>query len=266
MSEALPGVWVPMDGVEAWDPLRGGYAFLDRTDGGATYHCGADLNGGEGGDGDLGAPLRFPIAGEVVYVARWSGAAQGYGNHLWLRLVNGDYLHYCHCASITGEVGTAGAPGQVVASCGKSGFQTWAHLHLEVKREDPAIAGYDYWPYGMSAEYVREHYVRPADWWAQLLTWHAGQGGIDVSILSGAQTAAIQSAVWGAYWNPAASEHAIEASWRDEWRRGAWRGAPLSDEQLVPDDPAEGSPAGAWRLFEYGTACWLPGQPVSWNG
>ena len=143
MGEVVPGVWEPMDGLARWDPLRGGYAFLDRTDGGHTYHCGADLNGGQGGDGDLGAALRFPIAGVVVYVGRWNGSTTGYGNHVWLRLVNGDYLHYCHCDSIQGVEGTVGAAGQVVARCGKSGNQMWAHCHFEVKREDPALAGYE---------------------------------------------------------------------------------------------------------------------------
>jgi len=260
----VPGVWFPMDTVTAYDPLRGGYAFLDRTDGGATYHCGADLNGGDGGDGDLGAALRFPVAGEVVYVGRWNGYSTGYGNHVWLRLVTGDYLHYCHCASLELGEGAVGQAGDVAARVGKSGFQTWAHCHFEVKREDPALAGYDYWPYGQSADYVRQHYVRPADWWNELLAWWANQPEVDVSILTGAQTAAVQAVMWGEYpFNPDA---AIAASWRDEWRRGAWRGRAVSSEQLVPEDTVEGKPAGAYQLFELGVCVWLPGEPASWNG
>ena len=171
MSEVVPGVWAPMDGLSAYDPLMGGYAFLDRTDGGNTYHCGADLNAGNGGDADLGAALRFPVAGEVVYVGWWNGYSTGYGNNLWLRLDSGHYLHYCHCDTMDAWVGMRGVPGQVVATCGKSGYQMWAHLHLEVKREDPAVAGYEYWPYGQPADYVWTHYVRPADWWTELLAW-----------------------------------------------------------------------------------------------
>ena len=85
-------------------------------------------------------------------------------------------------------------------------------------------------------------------------------------ILSGAQTAAVQAVVWGDYWRPGAAAFAIEASWREEWRRGVWRGAPLSDEQLIPEDAAEGKPGGSWRLFEGGACVWLPGEDASWNG
>ena len=59
-----------------------------------------------------------------------------------------------------------------MAEVGKSGNQLWAHCHFEVKREDPAVAGYDAWPYGRSADYVRQHYVRPADWWRR--SWPGG--------------------------------------------------------------------------------------------
>ena len=76
----------------------------------------------------------------------------------------------------------------------------------------------------------------------------------------------VQALVWGHYWQPAEADFAIQTDWRDEWRRGVWRGAPLSDEQPVPEDTAEGKPAGSWRRFEYGAACWLPGSPVSWDG
>ena len=261
----MPGVWAPMDYVSAWDPLQGGYAFLDRTDNGHTYHCGADLNStipgrAPGGDADLGAALRFPVAGEVVYVGRWNGATTGYGHNLWLRLHSGDYLHYCHCDTLDAWVGMRGAAGQVCATVGKSGFQMWAHLHLEIKREDPALVGYEYWPYGQPADYVRQHYLKPADWWAQLLAWAAQE--VDVSILNGAQRAAVMTALWGEY--PLNMEAAIPKSWADEWGAGRWKGRPVSAEQLVP--AAEDQPGGAFQVFEQGCGVWLPGQDVSWNG
>ena len=269
MSEVIPGVWSPMDFVSAFDPLQGGYAFMDRCDNGYSVHCGADLNStlpgrAPGGDADLGAALRFPVAGEVVYLGWWNGSTTGYGHNLWLRLDSGDYLHYCHCDTMDAWVGMRGMAGQVVATCGRSGNQMWAHLHLECKREDPALAGYEYWPYGQPADYVRQHYVRPADWWAQLLAWAAEQGVVDVAILNGAQQAAVQAAVWGEHWNAAAADFAIPTSWREEWKAGRWRGKPLAAEQPVP--ASEANPAGSFQLFAAGCAAWLPGQPVSWDG
>ena len=83
-------------------------------------------------------------------------------------------------------------------------------------------------------------------------------------ILSGAQSAAVQHVMWGSY--PFAPDHAIPTSWREEWRRGVWRGRAISEEQRIPEDSAEGKPGGSFQLFEAGVACWLPGQPVSWNG
>src|SRR5215217_1449028 len=97
MSEIVPGIWAPMDNLSSYDPLQGGYAFCDLTDNNATYHPGADLNCGNGGDADLGVPLRLPIGGTIRYVTYWDGRSTGFGNHLWAELDNGDWLHWCHC-------------------------------------------------------------------------------------------------------------------------------------------------------------------------
>jgi len=37
-------------------------------------------------------------------------------------------------------------------------------------------------------------------------------------------------------------------------------------EYELPEDATAGKPAGVYQLFEQGCACWLPGQPVSWDG
>ena len=267
MGEVVPGVWEPMDGLASWDPLRGGYAFLDRTDGGNTWHCGADLNGGQGGDGDLGAALRFPIAGEVVYVGRWNRYSIGYGNHVWLRLVNGDYLHYCHCRRVLVAAGDAGEAGDVVAEVGKSGNQLWAHCHFEVKREDPAIAGYDYWPYGRSADYVRQHYVRPADWWRELLAWwaqHTAGQPEAVEMLSDDQILHwIMPPLWDLAGIPYNPDALTSKAWLGEFRAGRYRGRPRTvDMPYGTDDDA-----GHWCEYESGLVTTRSaGGEWSWQG
>lgn len=264
-------LFAPLQGLNPADVLQGGYGYLDATDGGATYHPGADLNSGGSCNSDEGLPVVAMLAGTVRRVLYWDGWTAGEGNHLWLELDDPlapgpTWTHYDHLLTFAVGEGQRVVAGQVVGYCGRSGGWDCAHLHTELLPAAPA-QGWGQWPYGWPVEAVEAAYYWPRAWWdAAAAKAQGAPEDIVASILSGAQTAAIQAAVWGAYWNPAASDHAIEASWREEWRRGVWRGAPLTDEQLVPDDPAEGSPAGAWRLFEGGAAVWLPGQAVSWNG
>lgn len=86
----------------------------------------------------------------------------------------------------------------------------------------------------------------------------------DFMILTGAQQAAVQAALWGEHWNPAAADFAIPAAWREEWKAGRYRGRPVGAEQPIP--ASEDKPAGQFQAFDAGVACWLPGEQVSWNG
>ena len=108
-------------------------------------------------------------------------------------------------------------------------------------------------------------YYRPRSWWDAAAALVGGAPPeVIVSILSGAQSAAVQAVMWGEYpFNP---EAAIAKAWRDDWRAGVWRGRAVSEEQPIPEDPTEGKPAGVYQLFEAGCCCWLPGQEPSWNG
>ena len=83
-------------------------------------------------------------------------------------------------------------------------------------------------------------------------------------ILTGAQQAAVQAALWGEYWDPGAADHALPTAWRQEWTADRYRGRPVSAEQTIP--ASEDKPEGRFQVYEAGVACWLPGEPVSWTG
>jgi hypothetical protein len=272
----VPRLYAPLAGLDGASPLLGGYGWLDLTDNGATFHCGVDLNsappGASGGcNADLGLPVVAMLDGVIEACLPWDGYRPGEGNHLWYRLDSAlapapTWIHQDHLQSFAVRAGERVVAGQVIGACGSSGGWDCAHLHTELLPAAPEH-GYWQWPYGWSRAQVEAAYYAPRDWWAAASA--KVQGAPEeavVAILSGAQTSAIQAAVWGDYWTPDAADFAIPSSWRDEWHAGRWRGAPLAAEQAVPEDPSAGKPAGAWQLFAGGAAVWLPGEPVSWNG
>jgi hypothetical protein len=264
-------LFAPLQGLNPADVTQGGYGWLDITDGGATYHCGVDLNSGGSCSADEGVLVVAPLAAVVRAAILWDGVSMGEGSHVWLELDDDlapgpTWVHFDHLQRIDCQVGQRLAPGELVGHCGRSGGWDCAHLHTELLPAAPED-GWWQWPYGWPLERVLNSYYEPAAWWRAASAKVQGAAPPEVEmILSGAQAAAVQAVVWGDYWQPGAADFAIPSAWREEWRRGVWRGAPLSSEQLVPEDTAEGKPGGSWMLFEHGAAVWLPGEPVSWNG
>jgi murein DD-endopeptidase MepM/ murein hydrolase activator NlpD len=246
----------------------GGYAYLDPTDNGQTRHPGVDLNSRGGGDADLGAPVVAAVDGVVEYIRWWDGRSTGYGDYVVLRTESPwtpqVWLQHCHLEAIDCVVGQQVPAGAQLGTCGKSGNQPYAHLHWEVCHARKPT--WDTWPYGWSVAQIEQYWTRPADWyWATVAAATAGQGGTDVAILSGAQQAAIASALFAPYpFNP---ETAIGGGWLAEWRAGRYRGTPTAEEQDVPEDGAAGKPKGRFQPFTAGCACWLPGaETASWDG
>ncbi len=264
-------LYAPLQGLNPNDVLRGGYGWLDLTDGGMTFHPGADLNSGGSCNADEGLPVVAPLGAVVRATLPWDGYTSGEGNHVWLEVVDEvspgpTWVHYDHLQAIECDEGQRLMPGDQVGRCGRSGNWDCAHTHTELLKGPPET-GYYQWPYAWSRAAVEAAYYAPASWWQAASAKVQGARPPEVQmILSGAQSAAVQAVVWGEYWDPAAADFAIPSSWRSEWRRGVWRGAPLSSEQPLPEDPAEGKPAGSWMLFEFGACAWLPGHDVSWNG
>lgn len=270
------GVYAPLAYVRPADPTMGGYTWLSPTDfvGGVpqTLHNGVDLNSLGGGDSDLGVAVVAAVDAVVRAVVPWDGWSTGYGNYVVLetddpRATPHVWLKHCHLDTIDCSPGQRLRAGARVGGCGRSGNQGFAHLHWEVLWAPPPSWGT--WPSGWSREQVERYWMRPADWfWATIAAAAAQQGaqggGTDMAILTGAQQAAVQAAVWGDHWNPEAAEFAIPRSWREEWKAGRWRGAPVAAEQLIP--ASEENPGGSFQLFQQGCAAWLPDQEVSWNG
>ena len=269
-------LFAPLEGLAANDVTLGGYRFLDGTDvvGGVpqTLHPGVDLNatgGGGGCNADLGLAVVAPLAGIVRAAIVWDGSTSGEGNHLWLELDDPvapgpTWVHFDHLDGFEVVDGQRVAPGQLLGWCGRSGNWDCAHLHTEFLKAPPPD-GYWTWPYGWSRAQVEAVYYRPLDWWnaASARVQGAPEEAV-VAILNGAQQAAVQAAVWAEHWNPDAADFAIPTSWREEWKAGRWPGAPLGPEQPIP--ASEDKPEGRFQVFARGCACWLPGEPVSWDG
>ena len=229
-------LFAPLQGVDANNPRMGGYGWLSPTDYAAngvpqTLHPGVDLNSGSGDcNSDEGAGVVAPLAG-VVRAVLYSQS--GEGNHVWLELDDWalpgpTWMHVDHLLRVDCYEGQRLSPGERFALCGRSGGWDCAHLHLELLPAAPA-QGYYQWPYGWSRAQVEAAYYEPRAWWdaASAKVQGAPEEAVTM-ILSGAQAATVQAVVWGRYWDPGAADHAIPTSWRDEWRRGVWRGAPLS--------------------------------------
>lgn len=141
-----------------------GWSYLERTDTG-ELHPGADLNVG-GGDDDLGLPVVAMLDGVVAARCPWDGRHVGYGNFGLIEHRLGNltlWTLYAHLDSFD-EAFVPGAPvaaGQRIGACGKSGFQRWAHLHLEVRYFGPGERPADYWPGGLDIERISDLYADP---------------------------------------------------------------------------------------------------------
>jgi murein DD-endopeptidase MepM/ murein hydrolase activator NlpD len=265
------GVYAVLQGLSGGNPLLGGYGYLEWSALGGAYHEGMDLNSLGGGDADLGALVVAPVAGRVQFVGYWDGRSTGFGNHaaVWLDAAAAAprcYVHVAHLDTVTVLQGQQVVAGQQLGTCGKSGHQTYAHVHTALWYDVPPGGNWNFWQAGYPKEWVAAHTLDPEAWfWATAA--RAGELEFPTEVaqmLTGAQRAAVQAALWGSYWDPAQAEFALPTAWRDEWVAGRYRGRPLAAEQDIP--ASEDRPAGRYQPFELGIGCWLPGHPVSWNG
>lgn len=87
------------------------------------YHTGIDFAT------DHGTPAAA-VSNATVVQAGWDGA---YGNHVRLRLENGDEVSYSHLSSIAVVDGERVSTGQRVGRVGETGNAYGAHLHFEYR-------------------------------------------------------------------------------------------------------------------------------------
>jgi len=142
-----------------------GYEYLQWT--GDVFHPGIDYNWGAG-EQDKGKPI-FAIANGIVEkTIKWDGKTKGFGNHILIKHIlgfdyelngrqfkKGDilYSHYCHLDTIDCKEGQEVSKGDKIGTCGGSGG--WpSHLHIELRK----ALGYDFWPIGYTAEWIKERY------------------------------------------------------------------------------------------------------------
>jgi peptidase M23-like protein len=159
-------------------PLTGwnvrGYSYAEPTKLG--LHPGADLNVGYGDD-DLGLPVVTVAAGTVFAVRHWDGRSYGYGNVALIRhhlfsppgqeLTGHSALNlwglYAHLDSFSPDLtpGAYLAAGTQIGTCGKSGFQQWAHLHFELRYAGPPIMPLDFATGHLTLDQISDHFADP---------------------------------------------------------------------------------------------------------
>ncbi len=87
-----------------------------------NYHSGLDLS----------APVGTPVIASADGIVEFKGRNGGYGNTVIIRHKGGYKTIYAHCSTTTVEVGDQVKMGTVIASVGRTGTATGAHLHFEV--------------------------------------------------------------------------------------------------------------------------------------
>ena len=171
------GVFVPLQGTSAQDPLQGGYGFCDWTDGGLTPHPGVDLNAGGSCGADEGNAVVASVDGVVLAVLPWDQVTPGEGNHLWVAydapfLPGPTWAHFDHLGEFAVEEGMRFAAGELLGTCSASGGWDCAHSHCELLRSAPP--SWWLWPYGWSMAQVQGVYYDPGVWYQQVVALAGG--------------------------------------------------------------------------------------------
>lgn len=99
-----------------------------------VFHSGLDLAA------SVGTPVVASSDGEIIF----TGRNGGYGNSIIIQHKDGFKTVYAHCSQILINVGETVKMGRVVATVGRTGTATGAHLHFEVfrngKLQNPELA------------------------------------------------------------------------------------------------------------------------------
>ncbi len=119
--------------VRGWITSPYGYR-RDPFTGRREFHEGVDIAA------PIGAPIRAPADGVVVFVGR----KPGYGKMVILDHGYGYSTAYGHCSKILVRIGQKVKRGQIIAKVGNTGRSTAPHLHYEVRVGKVAVNPYYY--------------------------------------------------------------------------------------------------------------------------
>ena len=119
--------------VRGWITSPYGYR-RDPFTGRREFHEGVDIAA------PIGAPIRAPADGVVVFVGR----KPGYGKMVILDHGYGYSTAYGHCSKILVRIGQRVKRGQIIAKVGNTGRSTAPHLHYEVRVGKVAVNPYYY--------------------------------------------------------------------------------------------------------------------------
>lgn len=147
LAEDENGIPYPLDFPEGtqleisqfiW-PTEGGY--IPAGVGAYPGHTGMDIAVGGDGISGTGTPI-FASAGGIVVKAVESNV--GYGKFIVVDHGSGYQTLYAHCNTLDASVGDTVEAGQTIATIGRSGAATGAHLHFELRRNGEILDPEDY--------------------------------------------------------------------------------------------------------------------------
>ena len=152
----------PMEFTGTYPSKWNGYTFLQWSWASKNWHEGVDYNYGFGSQ-DLGRPIYAASEG----VVEWFGYHNGWGNHIFIRHKHPKYgtiySHYAHLLNMTVKVGQKVKIGEMIGTCGKSGWKKMSpHLHFEIRK--PIGQGYGFYPQvlkGWTQKKTKQFYTDP---------------------------------------------------------------------------------------------------------
>lgn len=264
-------LFAPLQGLNPNNILMGGYGWLSKTDNGATFHPGLDLNSGSSCNDDEGAGVVTPLAGVVRQTLFWNGTSSGEGNHVWVEANDPcapgpTWFHVDHLLDISCTVNQRLSPGDPIGLCGRSGNWDCAHAHWEMLTGPPE-QGYWQWPYGWSRAKVEAAYWSPSSWWAAATALVLAEGNQPippevVEVLSDFEVLNwVMPDLWqwaGVPYNP---DGLTSKAWLAELRAGRYRGRPRTADRPYGDG------RGDWAEFDAGVVVTNSGTGEwSWTG
>jgi murein DD-endopeptidase MepM/ murein hydrolase activator NlpD len=267
-------LFAPLQGLNPANILQGGYGWLDKTDGGMTYHPGLDLNSGGSCNADEGLAVVAPLGGIVRAVLPWDGRTSGEGNHVWVEmddpcLPGQTWWHTDHLEWIGVAVGQRLTPGESIGACGRTGGWDCAHAHTELLYAAPA-QGWWQWPYAWSAVQVQTAYWNPRAWWdaATALVMAESHQPIPPEVVEAMNDWELTNYVLAQLYEWAGLQHAfnpdggIQKAWVAATRAGHYPGRPRTDDRPY----GEGEGDGWWAEFESGLLIYKRDGTMSWTG